>query len=435
MEPSSLLVLVLLIFILLALGLPIGFVLGGVSVIGVLSILGTRGLYLLFGTIHGQSTNEALIAVPLYVLMASILSRTKIAEDLYSAMSIWLARIKGGLAIGTILVCTVFAAMAGISSVATISMGLIAVPEMLKRGYAKQLAIGSVSAGGALGILIPPSVIMIIYGVVAEVSIGQLFMAGVGPGLLLSLLFIIYVWLRSAIDPSVAPPSAVSPPLVERLRSLKKLILPLSVVTVVLGSLYFGICTPVEAAGVGAVGAVGCALARGGLNARLLGDACMETLRITAAVMWIVFGAAAYSAVMSLAGLHLQVERLFNSLELSPWAILFLMQLTYFVLGMFLDPAGIVMLTAPVFVPIARQLGFNDVWFGVLFVINMEMAYLTPPFGFNLFIMKTVVPREIGMGDIIRSIVPFVVCQAVCLAIVAVVPEIALWLPSQMMRK
>ncbi|MBU4563609.1 MAG: TRAP transporter large permease subunit [Proteobacteria bacterium] len=432
---SAIILLLLLVLVLLALGIPIGFALGGVSVAGVLLLMGPSGLYMLFATAYGEVTNYLLIAVPLYIFMANMLGVSDLADDLYQAVHSWFGRLRGGLAMGTVVICALFAAMAGISSVATVAMGLIALPSMFKRGYHKNLALGCVSAGGALGILIPPSIIMIIYGSIAEVSIGQLFMGGVIPGILLTLIFVVYIGVRCMINPKLGPPVTERLSLADKIRTVRGILLPMLLIGSVLGVIYFGICTPTEAAGIGAAGAVICSLIYRKLTLRNLYQACMRTMRLNAMVLWIMIGAVSFSHLMSLAGLHTHTLDLISKVQAEPWVILIIMQFTFFILGMFLDPAGVIMITTPVFLPIVNQLGFDPVWFGVLFVINMEMAYLTPPFGFNLFIMKGVAPPEVSMGDIYRSIIPYVVLQALCLILVIIFPQLVLWLPQNMVVK
>lgn len=432
---TAILLLLFLVLVLLAVGIPIGFALGGVSVLGILVLMGPSGLFMLFATAYGEVTNYLLIAVPLYIFMANMLGVSDLADDLFQAVHNWFGRLRGGLAMGTVVICALFAAMAGISSVATVAMGLIALPSMLKRGYHKDLAVGSISAGGALGILIPPSIIMIIYGSIAEVSIGQLFMGGVIPGILLTAIFVVYIGVRCLMRPSLGPPIEEYLSFGEKVRSLKGVILPLLLIASVLGVIYFGVCTPTEAAAIGAAGSLVCCMVYRKLTLRNLYQACIRTLRLNAMVLWIMIGAVSFSHLMSLAGLHTHTLDLISKIQAEPWVILVAMQVTFFILGMFLDPAGVIMITTPVFLPIVNQLGFDPVWFGVLFVINMEMAYLTPPFGFNLFIMKGVVPPSISMGDIYRSIIPYVVLQAICLILVILFPQLVLCLPQHMVVK
>lgn len=432
---TSIILLLALALLLLALGMPISFALGGTACLGVLILMGPVGLYMIFASTYGEVTDYLLIAVPLYIFMANMLGSSQLADDLYHAVHCWMAGLRGGLALGTVAICALFAAMAGISSVATVSMGLIALPAMLKRGYHKDLAVGSIAAGGALGILIPPSIIMIIYGSMAEVSIGKLFMGGLVPGILLSIIYFIYIAVRCWFKPELGPPMKEKLELKEKIVALRGVILPLLLIAMVLGVIYFGVCTPTEAAAIGAAGSLICSFVYRKLTWKNLMEACMRTLRLNSMVLWIMIGAVAFSHLMALAGLHTHTENMISQLNANRWVVLGVMQLTFFILGMFLDPAGVIMITTPVFIPIVNKLGFDPVWFGILFIINMEMAYLTPPFGFNLFIMKGVVPRSISMGDIYRSIIPFVLLQAVCLILVILFPQLALWLPTNMATK
>ncbi len=432
---GSIIILLGLVLVLLALGVPIAFSLGGVATLGTLILMGPEGLYMLFATTYGEATNYLLIAVPLYIFMANMLGASDLADDLYQAVYLWLGPIRGGLALGTVVICALFAAMAGISSVATVAMGLIALPSMQKRGYSKYLSVGSIAAGGALGILIPPSIIMIIYGSMAEVSIGQLFMGGVVPGILLTAIFFIYIAVRCWLQPDLGPPIQESPRLFRKVVALKGVILPLLLIFSVLGVIYFGVCTPTEAAAIGAGGALVCSFISRKLTWAVLYSALLSSLRLNTMVLWIMIGAISFSHLMALSGLHLHAKALIESIEASRWVVLGVMQFTFFILGMFLDPAGVIMITTPVFLPIVETLGFDPLWFGVLFIINMEMAYITPPFGFNLFIMKGVVPNSVTMGDIYRSIIPFVALQALCLILVIIFPELALWIPHHMTAK
>lgn len=421
--------------LLLSLGIPIAFTLCGVATLGILFTWGPKGLLMLFNTAYGESTSFLLIAIPLFIFMANQLKFSGMGDDLYEMVYRWMGRLPGGLAIGTVMICALFAAMAGISSVATISMGLIALPSMLTRGYHKDLAVGSIAAGGALGILIPPSIIMILYGAMAEVSVGRLFIGGIVPGILLCLIFMVYIGIRSFFQKSMAPPVQERYSLKEKLLVLRGVILPVALILLVLGVIYFGICTPTEASAVGAFGAMVCALCYGKLTWKNLNQSLWSTIKINAMVFWLIIGAIAFSQFMAYAEIQGLIHSTILSLEVSPWLILIAMQLIFFILGMFLDPAGIIMLTTPIFVPIVTDLGFDPLWFGILFVINMEMAYITPPFGFNLFIMKGIVPSSIDMTDIYRSIVPFVVLQALLLALVMLFPKLATWLPGLMVAQ
>jgi len=365
-----------LLVLLLCIGVPISFALCGIATVGIFFIWGPKGLYLMFNTAYGEATNFLLLAIPLFVFMANMLKFSGMGDQLYEVVYRWMGRVPGGLAIGTVVICALFAAMAGISSVATISMGLIALPSMMKRNYEKNLAIGSIAAGGALGILIPPSIIMILYGAVAEVSIGKLFIGGIIPGIVLCLIFIVYIFFRVLINRDVAPPVQDRYSFRQKLRVLGGVILPILLVFLVLGVIYGGVCTPTEASAVGAFGAIICALVYRKLTWSNLKTALWDTMKLNAMVFWIIIGALSFSHFLAYAEIQDLIHETILALEVSPWLILISMQFVFFILGMFLDPAGIIMLTTPIFVPIVTSLGFDPLWFGILFVINMEMAYI-----------------------------------------------------------
>ncbi len=420
----------------LALGLPLAFVLGGVGVVGCYLLWGDRGLYLITAQAYGAMGKFTLLAIPLFIFMAMILERAGVADDLYTLMQRWMGPLRGGLALGTVLICTIFAAMAGISGAATVSMGIIALPAMLKRGYNQQMAMGAISAGGALGVLIPPSVPMILYATLAGESIGGLFAGGILPGLLLSFLFCLYIGIRCFFQPSLGPalPKDERATWREKLVSLKAVALPVMIIVMVLGSIYAGVATATEAAALGCLGALISAAVYGKLTRTLVKEACFRTARLTAMVIWILIGAYAFTAVYTGTGAHELMEHILLSIPGGKYAILTAMMLVFFLLGCILDPAGIIMICTPVFVPVIKSLGFDPLWFGILFIMNMEMGYLTPPFGFNLFYMKAVAPPSVTMVDIYKSIVPFVILQALGLIIVIIFPEIALWLPKLLLR-
>jgi tripartite ATP-independent transporter DctM subunit len=420
---------------LLTVGVPISFALLIIAATGILYVWGPMGLMALFNTAYGEGTSFLLLAIPLFIFMANVLKFSGLADDLYEMVHRWMGGLRGGLAMGTVVICAVFAAMAGISSVATVSMGLIALPAMLSRGYDKVMAVGCINAGGALGILIPPSIIMILYGSMAEVSVGRLFAGGILPGLLLTVIFVAYIGVRCWLRPQLGPAIQERYSFGQKLTTLKGVILPVSLVLLVLGVIYTGVATPTEAAGVGAGGAVLTAALHRRLTWARLRQASMETLQLSAMIFWIIIGAVTFTHFLAYAGIQDMVQQWVLGLEVNRWIIMLAIQAVFFVLGMFLDPAGIILLTTPIFVPIITHLGFDPLWFGVLFTINMEMAYITPPFGFNLFILKGVVPKEVSMADIYRSVGPFVLLQAVCLALVMLWPDLALYLPSLMVQQ
>jgi tripartite ATP-independent transporter DctM subunit len=420
----------------LALGLPLSFVLGGVGVVGCYFLWGSKGLFVAAAQAYGAMGKFTLLAIPLFILMAMVLERAGVADDLYTMMHRWMGPVRGGLAIGTVIICAIFAAMSGISATATVSMGLIALPAMIKRGYDKILAMGVISGGGALGILIPPSVPMILYATLTGESIGGLFAGGVFPGLLLALIFILYIGIRCFFQPRMGPalPREERATWQEKFVSLKAVALPVVIIIMVLGSIYAGVCTATEAAALGCLGAGISAGVYRKLNWALLKESCHRTASLTAMIIWILIGAYCFTSVYTGTGAHELMEHLLLSIPGGRYAILITIQMVFFILGCILDPAGIIMICTPVFVPVIKSLGFDPLWFGVLFIMNMEMGYLTPPFGFNLFYMKAIAPAGVTMTDIYRSVVPFVALQGLGLAIVIIFPEIALWFPRMLTR-
>ena len=419
--------------VLLLAGLPLVFAIGGVATFFIIFLWGPHALPILANRTYMAMDMFLLVAVPMFIFMGAMLQRCGIAEDMYELMYHWLGGLRGGLAAGTVLICTMFAAMVGISGAATTSMGLIALPSMLKRGYSKELAIGCISAGGSLGILIPPSVLMIILALTSRVSVGQMFIAGILPGLLLSFLFITYILIRAYIQKDVGPavPVAARLPLRERTRLLAALVLPISLIFAVMGSMFFGIATPSEALAVGAFGAILSAAVKRTLNRDSFTSALFITLRLSSMVIWIVFAASVFTSLYAVTGAASLVGTLIKDVG-DPWMVIVVMMLILLVLGMFFDPTGIVLLTAPIFFPIVISLGFDPLWFAIIFVINMELAYLTPPFGFNLFYMKAVTPPGITMMDIYKSQTPFVLLMLLGLILCLVFPGIITWLPNMM---
>ncbi len=420
----------------LILGLPLAFSFGGVGVIFILLLMGPKGLYIVACTAFDGWTNYLLLAIPLYILMAIFIESSGIAEELYDAMYKWIGGLKGGLAIGTVVICAIFAAMTGTGSLGTITMGLVALPSMLKRGYDKHMCMGCIAAGGTLGIIIPPSIIMVVYGAFAGQSIGALFIGGIIPGILLSLIFMAYIAIRSYLQPNLCPALEEKFSLRERLVALRSLILPILLIFLVLGIIWTGAATPTEAAGVGASGAFLILIVSKRLRWTVLKDTVSRTLLITCMSFWIVLGAKCFTHVYIAIGAIDLVQGFISGFALNRWLVMITTQLILLVLGCFLDPLGILLITAPVFVPVIINLGFDPIWFGVLFTVSMEMAFITPPFGFNLFYMKTLVePLGFSLEDVYRAIVPFVILEALGIAIVMLFPQLALWLPSTMMGR
>ncbi len=419
--------------VLMLMGLPNAFATGGVAVIFLLYLWGPPAFMLVMLRVWATMGDFILIAVPMFILMASILERSGIGDELYEAIYCWLGSLRGGLAIATVVASAVLAAMVGIVGAGVVMMGLIALPAMRKRGYEKNLALGSICSGGSLGLLIPPSILYIIYGMTAGVSIGKLFAGGIGPGVLLAVLFIAYIAIISYLRPNIAPALSEEErrmPLRQKFVLLKGLVLPGLLMLLVLGSIFFGVAVPSEAAGVGALGAVLCAVARRRFSWKMLKEAVIETTKITSMIMWIIFGASALIGVYTLAGGAAFVERTVLALPLCRWGILILTQVLFIFLGMFIEYIGLLLITVPIFVPIIIALDFCPIWFGILFSINMQIASLSPPFGYSLFYLKGVAPPDISMLDIYRSVWPFMALQLLTLILVMTFPQIAMWLPS-----
>ena len=378
-------------------------------------------------------TSEALMAIPLYVLMAAILQKSSIIEDLYAAMETWFGRLNGGLAIGTIVICTIMAAMTGVVGAAVAAMGILALPSMLERRYNTELAVGSICAGGTLGILIPPSVVTIVYAITAQISIGQMFIACVVPGLILAAVYCVYIVIRVGMNPSLAPkPDDIGAvPLSRKLAALKSLVLPFFVIVSVLGSIYLGLATPTEAAAIGVLGAVVSAMVSGRFQFKILSDATTDTIRVTAMILWITIGARAFISVFIATGGPDSILAFVENLAASRTFILLTMLLVLIFLGLFLDEIGIILLCVPVFLPIIKALDYDPLWFGVLFMITAQMAYITPPFGYTLFYLKGVLPPEIGIKTVYRGVIPFFLLQVAVLALFILYPDLVTWLPRQ----
>nr|WP_321509232.1 TRAP transporter large permease subunit [uncultured Celeribacter sp.] len=413
-------------------GAGLAFVLGAIAFISTILLWGPSALIVAVLNTFETMTSESLMAIPLYVLMASILQKSSIIDALYDAMETWFSRINGGLAVGTIAICTILAAMTGVVGAAVAAMGILALPSMLSRGYHPPLALGAICAGGTLGILIPPSVITIVYAITAQISIGKMFAAGIVPGLILAASYIGYILIRTWINPELAPkPDHLDDiPLREKLGKLKSLILPAFVVLGVLGSIYAGIATPTEAAAVGVLGAAISALFTRRLSLPMLSEAATDTLRVTAMILWITIGARAFISVFVATGGADSLLNFVEGLEASRWVVLGAMVLVLIFLGLFLDEIGIILLCVPVFLPIISTLGFDPLWFGVLFMITAQMAYITPPFGYTLFYLKGVLPEGIGIGQVYRGVIPFFLIQMAVLILFAFFPELVTALPE-----
>ncbi len=423
-------------FVVLFLGHPLAFSLGAVAVL--FGVIGWGGspevVFAMFANkTYGVMEEYVLVAVPLFIFMAQMLDTSGVAEKLFHTMHVLLGPIRGGLGLAVIFVCTVFAASTGVVGATEVAIGLLAAPNLLKRGYDIPMTAGCICAGGTLGILIPPSIMLVVYGGLTNISVGKLFAAAMVPGLLLSFLYMVYVAVRCGINPKMGPPL----PLEERTYSLSQKIVmaltslfpPVFLIGIVLGSIVGGVATTTEAAGLGAGGAMLLALAYGRLNWASVNEAAQSTLKITCMVMILFLGGNAFQSIFMGLGGGDAVSNLLLGLKVSPYVILFIMMGIVFFLGCFIDWLGILLIVVPVFAPVVDEIGFNTLWFGTLICVNLQMAFLTPPFGYSLFYLRGIAPPEMTMGLIYKGVVPFICLQWVGLILCIFFPEIVLWLP------
>ena len=413
---------------------------GFVAVIAALLLWGERGGFdIAFAQTIKVMRWYPLLTVPMFVFMGYIMSESGIANDLYRMFHAWMGGISGGLAIVTIGLMVLISAMNGLS-VAGMAIGAtIALPELLRRGYDKRMVTGVVQAGSSLGILVPPSVVLVLYAMIARQPVGQLWLAGVVPGLMMATMFVIYIALRCKLNPSLGPilPEAErNLPKAEKYRLLLSGLLPLFI--------FFSMMVPfvkcwtslVESSAIGAISAFVAAVVKGRMTFKVFDTSLKNTLGITCMFMWIILAALAFGAVFDGLGAVKAIESLFTErLGLSPWMILILMQLSFIAMGTFLDDTAMLVIVAPLYIPLVGALGFDLIWYGVLYTITTQVAYMTPPFGYNLFLMRAMSPPEISLADIYRSIIPFVLVMVLALTLVMVFPQIALWLPETVYGK
>ena len=413
---------------LLVTGMPLAFVTLLVALFFALGWFGPMAVPLITSRIYSFVGSYVFVAVPMFVLMASILDRSGIARDLFDVMKLIGGRIRGALAVQTLFVAVMLAAMSGIIGGEIVLLGLLALPQMLRLGYDRSLAIGVVCAGGALGTMVPPSIVLIIYGLTANVSISDLFTSSFTPGLMLASFYAIYVLVRAYLNPALAPITGEGDtPDMSLARLAVGLALPLLVITLVLGSIYGGVASVTEASGLGVVGVVLSTLVRGELTFKLMKDAALQTLSTCGMIVWIGIGASALIGVYNLMGGNRFIEATLFGISDDPLTILLVMMAILILLGLFLDWVGIALLTMPIFVPIIKELGYDPVWFGVLFAMNMQVSFLSPPFGPAAFYLKSVAPPDISLADIFKALLPFIGIQIFALALLIAFPEIALW--------
>ena len=412
----------------------IGFVASG----AVLLLYGTGGVEIPFSQAFKLFNWFPMLTLPLFIYMGYVLSESGIADDLYRMLHVWFGRVRGGLAIGTIVLMVIISAMNGLS-VAGMAIGAtIALPEMLKRGYDKVLISGVVQGGSSLGILVPPSVVMVLYGMIARQPVSQLWLAGVIPGLLMAAMFVVYVMARCRINPSLAPvltQEELAMPMSEKLALLRAGIIPFLIFFAMTGLFVMGYTSLVESSAVGATSATLAAAWKRRLSFGMIHETARKTLAISCMFLWLILAALAFGAVFDGIGAVRAIESLFiTRWELTPWQVIIMMQVSFIIMGMFLDDTAMLVIVAPLYIPLVKNLdlGIDNqlIWFGVLYTMTCQIAYITPPFGYNLFLMRALAPKEIGLLDIYRSIWPFVIMMALTIALVMVFPQIALWLPE-----
>ena len=429
--------------LLMATGQRVFGIIGFVAVVASIALWGTGGHTMGFSAAMKLMKWYPLLSLPMFVFMGYVMSESRLAEDLYKMFHVWFGPVPGGLAIGTILLMVLISAMNGLS-VAGMAIGsTIALPELLKRGYDKQMVTGTIQAGSSLGILIPPSVVLVLYAMIARAPVSELWLAGVVPGLVMAALFIAYIGIRSALQPHLAPPLSreerAQITWAERITTLRAGALPLFIFATMMIPFIYGWTSLVESSVIGVATTVIAAVVKRRFSWSVLESSTRNTLGISCMFMWVILAALAFGAVFDGLGAVKAIDSLFTQqLGFGPWTILILMQLSFLVMGMFLDDTAMLVIVAPLYVPLVARLDLGIppedvlIWYGVLYTITCQIAYLTPPFGYNLFLMRAFSPPEITMGDIYRSVTPFVLVMVVTLALIMAVPDLALWLPNKL---
>ncbi|WP_404380264.1 TRAP transporter large permease subunit [Caenispirillum salinarum] len=419
------------IFLLLLTGLPLAFVTGLVALFFTFGWFGPNALPLVTSRVYGFITEYSLVAVPMFVFMASLLDRSGLARDLFNGMRILAGRVPGGVGVQTLVVAFFLAAMSGIIGGEIVLLGILALPQMLRLGYDRNISIGVVCAGGALGTMMPPSIVLIIYGLIASVSIADLFTAAITPAVILMLCYVTYVLVRCIRNPSLGPPLSdeeAHMPLEEKLKAIRAIILPAMIAFLVLGTIYGGIASVTEAAAMGVVGVLSATIIRRELTLGLLQKSVVQTINTCGMIIWIGIGAAALVGVYNLMGGNAFVSSSILGIEAPAVVIIMVMMAILLVLGLFLDWIGIAMLALPIFVPIVVKLGYDPIWFGILFAVNMQVSFLSPPFGPAAFYLKGVAPASITLQHIYTAVLPFIAMQLMVLAAILFYPEIAMWM-------
>ncbi len=421
------------VLVVLVTGRHIYAVIGGVASIFTLLLWGRGGLAMPFHASFTLLNWYPLVTLPIFIYIGYLFSASKISDDLYGMIHVFMGPLKGGLAIGTIILMAIIAAINGLS-VAGMTVGTsIALPEMLKRKYDKRMVTGVIQAGSSLGILIPPSVVLVLYGMIARVPVGQLWIAGIFPGLLMAVLFLLHIIIRCKIQPEMGPALSREDwdiPWKEKLILLRASLLPLFIIFMMSGLFFMGVTSLVESSAVGAVATTIATAIKGRLSWKIMDKVLSKTLSISCMFMWVVLASMGFAAIYDGLGAVHAVESIFLKYGFGPWGTIIIMQISFMLMGTFLDDTAMLIIVAPLYIPLVGMLGFNLVWYGVLYTITCQIAYLTPPFGYNLFLMRAMAPKEISLRDIYYSIVPFVLIMVLTLVILMLYPQIGLFLPN-----
>ncbi|MDO9558439.1 MAG: TRAP transporter large permease subunit [Syntrophales bacterium] len=426
--------------IFLFMGHPLAFVLGGVGVIFSFFFIGPQFFGIFLDRIYGTMSNFVLVAITLFIMMGNFLTMSGVADNLFKALRVLLGPIRGGVGIAVIAVCIVFSACTGIIGASVVTMGLLAGPMLIRYGYQKEITTGMIAAGGSLGILIPPSIMLVMMADQAAMSAGKLLMAGVLPGATLGVIYMIYIAIRCALNPEIGPPIPAAElaliPITKRITdTVRYAVPPMVLIFLVLGAIFFGIATATEAAGVGAFASFIMVVAYRKLTWRNFADCLYQTSRTTTMVIMIIVGATCFTgAFLGLGGGTAIVEAMLG-LGLGKWGTYFLIMGIYIILGCFIDWIGIIMITFPIFLPVAQALGFDMLWFVAMLAINLQMSFLTPPFGYALFYMSGLGIEGVTLSHIYRGVIPFLILQAIGVAICTIFPDVVVWLPNLMLGK
>ena len=424
--------------IMLLTGRHIFAVIGSVAAIFSVMLWGVGGVGMAFQAAFKLLVWYPLLTLPIFIYIGYMFAKSGIADDLYELIHVWMGPVPGGLAIGTILLMCVVSAINGLS-VAGMAVGSsIALPEMLKRKYDKRMVTGVIQAGSSLGIMIPPSVVLVLYGMIARQPVGRLWLAGFAPGFLLAGLFILYILIRCTINPKlgpVLPKEERTMPLGQKLLLLRAGLLPLFIIFMMSGLFFMGITNLVESSAVGAVVTTIAALLKGRMTKKVMTEVLVDTLSVSCMFMWVILAALAFGSIFDGLGAVNAIRELFLNNGFGPWGVIIMMQLSYIVMGMFLDDTAMLIIVAPLYIPLVIKLGFDPIWYGILYTVTCQIAYLTPPFGYNLFLMKAMAPPEISLGDIYRSVIPFVLLMIVGLVILMAFPQISTFLPNMYYNK